>query len=91
MKKIRRTTVTIQTDRLLVMSGSRSRYSFCAVCGDEVRMVTIAEAAALTGVNSSAIFHEIEAGRLHFIEETVVGLLVCCNSLNESNPTRKGQ
>ena len=73
------------------MSCNRCRYSFCAVCGDEVPMATIAEAAVLARVNSSAILHEIEGGRLHSIEETAFGLLVCCNSLNESNLNRKGR
>lgn len=90
MKMIRRTRVTIQTERLLMMSSSRSLYSLCEACGDEVRMVTVDQAAALTRVYSREIYREVEAGKLHFTEATQGSLLICLNSLNGSNLKLKG-
>ena len=84
MTKTRRMRITIQTERLLVMSRAKSLYSLCSACGDEVRMVTIDQAAALTRISSREIYREVEAGMLHFIE-TEGSVLICFNSLNDSN------
>ena len=67
------------------MSSSESLSSLCAACGEEVRMVTIDQAARLARVNSREIYREVEAGMLHFIETTEGSLLICFNSLNGSN------
>ena len=90
MTKTSRMRITIQTERLLVMSSSRSLYSLCAACGDEVRMVTIDQAASLARVNSREIDQKLEAGTLHSIETTEGSVLVCFNSLNDSNLKLKG-
>ena len=66
------------------MSRAKSLYSLCSACGDEVRMVTIDQAAALTRISSREIYREVEAGMLHFIE-TEGSVLICFNSLNDSN------
>src|SRR5215467_3905780 len=67
MKKVKRTTLTIQTERLVFMSRSRSLYSLCTKCGDEVRLLTVDEAALLTRVNSRQIYFLLEVGALHCI------------------------
>jgi hypothetical protein len=85
MTKTRRMRITIQTERLLVINRSRSLYSLCAACGDEVRMVTIDQAAVLARVTSREIYREVEAGMIHFIETTEGSLLICVNSLNDSS------
>jgi len=84
MKKVKRTTLTIQTERLVFMSRSRSLYSLCTKCGDEVRLLTVDEAALLARVNSRQIYCLLEVGELHRIETTEFGLLVCFNSLNDA-------
>ena len=89
MTKTRRIRITIQTERLLVINQGRSLYSPCSACGEEVRMVTIDQAAALAPVSSREIYREIEAGMLHFTETTGGSILVCFNSLNESNLNRR--
>ncbi|HKA21609.1 MAG TPA: hypothetical protein VKN18_25255 [Blastocatellia bacterium] len=86
MKKVRRTTLTIQTERLVVMSPSRCLYGLCADCGDEVRLLTVDQASILARVNSRQIYHLVEAGELHFIDSEC-GLLVCFKSLNGSKLT----
>ena len=77
--------ITIQTERLLVMSRAKSLYSLCSACGDEVRMVTIDQAATLARASSREIYREVEAGLLHFIETSEGSLLICFNSLNGSD------
>ena len=90
MKTTRRIRISIQTERSLVMSGGRSLYSLCSMCGVEVHMVTVDQAALLARVGSLEIYREIEAGQLHIQETSGSGLLICLNSLNESNLGLKG-
>jgi hypothetical protein len=85
MTKTRRMRITIQTERLLVLSQSQSLYSLCAGCGAEVRMLTIDQAATLARLSSRELYREVEAGILHFIETTEGSVLICFNSLNRSN------
>ena len=90
MTKTRRMRITIQTERLLVMSYGRSLYSLCVMCGDEVRMVTINQAVLLSRHTAREIFRELEAGMLHFIETTEGAILICFNSLNGSRQEQDG-
>lgn len=85
MTRTTRTTITIQTERFLVMSARKDLYGFCSACGDEVRMVTIDAAATLSRLSSREIYREVEAGMLHFIETAEGSILVCFNSLNRAN------
>ena len=85
MTRTRRTTITVRTERLLVAGNDRSLYSLCAACGGEVRMITIDQAASVARASSRDIYREIEAGKLHFIETAELSVLVCFNSLNDSN------
>ena len=84
MKKVRRTTLTIQTERLVVMSPSRCLFGLCAACGDEVRLLTVDQASLWARVNSSQIYRLAGAGELHFIETIECGPLVCFKSLNDA-------
>lgn len=77
-----RTEITIETDRILVMSKRRiSVLAWCADCGSRTRMVGVDEAARLAGVSSRTIYRWVEADRLHFAETDEGSLLVCSNSL----------
>lgn len=80
----RRTEITIETDRLLVVARSGrhlNSLSWCPGCGFRVQMMTTDDAALASRVNSRTIFHLIEAGRLHSTETAEGLLLVCPHSL----------
>ena len=80
MKK--KTEITIETDRLLVVHHRRGNpAAWCEACRMEVRMVTVDEAAARARVSSLAIYHLVETGGLHFAETSDGLLLICFNSL----------
>jgi len=89
MTKTTRIRITIQTERLLVMGRSRILYSACAECGDEVRLLTVDEAALLARVNPLEIHRSVEVGELHSIETTEGVLLVCFKSLNNWTSNQK--
>jgi hypothetical protein len=84
MKKTKRTKITIERERLLVVASRRiERKGWCEACNAEVRMVGSEEAAAITGLGQRSIFRLIEAGQLHFSENPHGALSICLNSLLE--------
>ena len=91
MKKSRRTKVTVERERLLVISRQRQVEGWCEACRAEVRMTGVEEAAAVAGLSQRAIFQWIEAGRLHFSETPRGALLICLNSLLEEAGRGEGR
>jgi hypothetical protein len=80
----RKTEVTVETDRVLIIRRRLSKRGWCRECGCEVDMVELAEVQALT--NKSRL--EIEDGSLsqgwHISEDTNGVPLVCLESLLKS-------
>jgi hypothetical protein len=78
----KRTEITVETERILII---RRRYRAiqlaCDPCGHQVVMIRPDQAAAVSGRSLRAIFGDIEAGKLHFIEQSDGLLLICLNSL----------
>jgi len=76
------TEITVETERVLVI---RRRYraveKWCACCGESVLMIRPDQAAAVAGKSLRAIFNEVEAAALHFVERPDGMLLICLNSL----------
>jgi hypothetical protein len=83
MKRTRRKRVTVETERLLVISHHNGVHGWCEGCSSQVKMVGPEEAAAVTGLSQRTIFRLIESQQLHFIETPDGGLLICVNSLLE--------
>ena len=78
----RRTQITIQTDRTLIVRRSRSRARLrCAECGCEVEVVDLAEAEALTGMSQTRISDGAGANRWHCLQGEGDAVLVCLDSL----------
>ncbi|HYX28777.1 MAG TPA: hypothetical protein VE863_09425 [Pyrinomonadaceae bacterium] len=81
MKK-RTARVTIETERLLVIShSSQSIESWCEACADRVRFVPIDEAAAVAGVSQRTIFRWAEAAAIHLRETPNGKAMFCLNSI----------
>jgi len=83
MRKRTSTKITVETERLLFISGQRILFAFCEVCGDEVRFVTVEEAAAMMHLTSLDVYRSIEAGKLHHAETTTGMLLICKASIGD--------
>jgi hypothetical protein len=83
MKRTRRRKVTVETERLLVISHYNEVQGWCEGCGAQVQMAGPEEAAAVAGLGQRAIFRLIESHQLHFTETADGGLLICVNSLLE--------
>ncbi|MFN2532923.1 MAG: hypothetical protein ABR555_16665 [Pyrinomonadaceae bacterium] len=80
MKK-KRTEITVETDRMLVVSSPKKVINWCGACGAHSEMVPVDEAALIARVDSRTIFHRIEAETVHSGETAQGLLLVCLNSL----------
>ena len=82
MKQTRRTKITIEKERRLVIAqGRRQARGRCEACRAEVRMIGTEEAALVAGRTEREVFRLIESGRLHFTETARGALLICLDSL----------
>jgi hypothetical protein len=77
----KRTEITIETERTLVVSSAKKAISWCAACNAQAEMVPVDEAAILQRVDSRTIFRWVEAKRVHSSETANGLLLICLNSL----------
>ncbi len=81
----KKTRITIETERVLVIGKTRSTFdAWCPVCDQLVRLLRPDEAAALTAC-LRASQHPLETSKLHIIP-TADGLMnICLNSLLNQN------
>jgi len=86
MKK-RSAHITVETERVLVISGSHAAAAslWCDACRREVTMFGLDEASAFTGLSNLAIFHLAETGAIHFVETAEGKALFCVASLRDLN------
>ena len=82
MRTRKRTEITIETVRIVVLSRRKvSVVSWCHECGQRTKMVTVDEAAAMVGVSWRTIYRWADAEKLHFAETSEGRLLICCESI----------
>ena len=82
LKKIKRIRITVETERLLVVSKQgRAVEGWCACCGESVELIRLEEAAALVGMSPRAIRRQIETNLLHDVETPDGIRFICLNSL----------
>jgi hypothetical protein len=73
--------ITVETERTFIFrSFDRFRVGWCQECGAEVELMSVGDAANVTGMSELAIYQLIESGDLHFIEDAN-HIVVCLSSL----------
>jgi hypothetical protein len=77
----RRTEITVETERVLIIRQRRSVRTWCRECGCEVEMVSLGEAEALTKVSGQEVGEFAQAHRWHLSENQEGTRLVCLASL----------
>jgi hypothetical protein len=83
----KRTEITVETDRILILRKSRSERLWCAECGREVDMVTLDEAGAIFGLDAQtpklqpAISRGEDRRGWHWSEAADGTPLICLESL----------
>lgn len=80
---MKRTRITVETERVLVISSRRRRIveSWCDGCGHEVKLIRAEEAAFISGVGLRDICRQVEADNLHYMETADRVLMICLDSL----------
>ena len=91
MRKHKTTRITLETERHLLISRRESLFALCEACGDEVRLVTVNEAAAIAGINSLSVYRLVDAGTLHYAETGAGELIICTASLGDLISKQEGQ
>ena len=82
MRTTKRTEITIETDRIVVLSRRKvSVLSWCHECSQKTKMVTVDDAATIAGVSARTIYRWTDAEKLHFTETSEGRLLICRESL----------
>lgn len=90
MRTTKRTEITIETDRIVVLSRRKvSVESWCRRCNQRVKMVTVDEAASIAGVTSRTMYRWADAEKLHFTETADGVLMICHTSLTSSEITAR--
>lgn len=77
----KRTEITIETDRVLIIRRRRVLRAWCPECGREVDMVDPREAEAITVVTGSVLR---ECARWHIAQSQDGAGLICLDSLLKS-------
>jgi hypothetical protein len=76
-----RTEITIQTDRLVLIRGGRSRRAWCHQCGREVEMVGLSQATAVVGGNKPVLPDSAQSQGWHVSEDQNGSPLICLESV----------
>lgn len=79
----RRTEITIETERILIIRRRRSVRLWCRECGCEVEMVSLGEAEALTDVSGQEFREFAQAHTCHLSENREGICLVCLERLGK--------
>ena len=92
MKK--KATITVETERLLVISRSPHTVErWCCLCNAKVKLVGVAEAALIAGASERTIFGWVELAEIHFMETEEGKTMFCVESLLQQRdpPARKSR
>ena len=77
----KQTTITIETDSLLVLRGRNSRRAWCGRCGAEEEMIAVEDTALISNLESTALEAWLNSGELHRSEAADGSTLICLASL----------
>jgi hypothetical protein len=85
----RRTEITIEIDRVMVISRRNTQRHWCESCGAEVDMISESEATVVAGATAQAIRRLVQSGAIHSRSAVHGGRLICLDSLLRSQSPDK--
>jgi len=80
----KRTQITIETSRVLIVRRMRSSRTWCRECAREVDVVDTEEASVLAEMAQPALRECVATGKWHLCESSEGALLICLDSLMKS-------
>jgi excisionase family DNA binding protein len=78
----KRTEITIETERILLISRRNGNcFLWCERCGQTFPMLTVEEAAAVLRVSRDELLRKLEDRQLHCVQTPAGFIRICPNSL----------
>jgi hypothetical protein len=77
----KQTTITIETDSLLILRGRNSRRTWCPLCAAEGEMIALENRGVISNLEKPALEEWLNARGLHRSQAGDGSTLICLNSL----------
>ena len=77
----KQTTITIETDSLLILRSQSSRRAWCSICAAEGDMIELENARVISNLDRPALEEWLNSGDLHRLRAADGSALICLNSL----------
>jgi hypothetical protein len=77
----KRTTITVETDSLLVLRGRRLLRAWCPECGAEGEMIPLNEVGVISNLTPTEVEAWIQSEDLHHTMSTNGHPMICLNSM----------
>ncbi len=77
----KQTTITVETDSLLIVRGRNSTRAWCPKCGAEAEMVSIESMGVITNLDRSKLEKWLNSDVLHRSKSADGSAQICLNSL----------
>jgi hypothetical protein len=77
----KQTTVTIETDSLLILRGRSSTRAWCPRCAAEVEMIPMKDTGVISNLDQPALEEWLSSEELHRSQAADGSALTCLNSL----------
>jgi hypothetical protein len=77
----KRTTITVETDSLLILWGRSSRRGWCPLCEAEAEMVALEDTGVITNLERPALEAWLNSEDLHRSQAADGSVVTCLNSL----------
>jgi len=77
----KQTTITFETDSLLIVRGRNSRRAWCPRCAAESELIAVEETGVFSNLERTALEEWLNSEELHRLEAPDGSALICLNSL----------
>jgi len=77
----KKTTITFETDSLLILQGCRSQRAWCQLCGAEGEMIALSNLGVVSNLDPPALADWLNSKELHRFQASDGSWLICLNSL----------
>jgi len=77
----KKTTITVETDSLLILRGRNSIRAWCPRCAVEVEMIAMNDTGAISNLDQPELHEWLNSEELHRLQATDGSTLTCLNSL----------
>jgi hypothetical protein len=77
----KQTTITVETDSLLIVRGRNSTRAWCPLCAAEEEMIALEQTGVVSNLDAQALEEWLNSGELHRSETVEGSPLICLKSL----------